>query len=401
VSGRITLAVALDGAGWHPYAWRDSRLRPAALFGADYWIEQVRLAERGLLDFVTIEDSLALQNGRGFERDDRSDHVTGRLDAVQLAARIAPETERIGIVAATDTMQTEPFHLATSLATLDHVSRGRAGWRLRAGGSREAENFGRREAHDLTLEWYRTAEGQAQIAAQFDEAADVVEVVRRLWDSWEDDAVVRDLPTGRFLDRERLHHVRFESGAFSIAGPSITPRPPQGQLLVTALGHATVPYRLAARGADVLYVTPASIDDAERIVREVRELEREEQRPLPPLRILADLVVVIDESTAEAEARLADWNRRDGAEYVSDALIVAASAGDLADRLESWRAAGIDGYRLRPASAHRDLPAIVGQLVPELQRRGVFRDRYESDTLRGHLGLERPANRYATSKGTA
>lgn len=401
MSGGIHLAVALDGAGWHPAAWKDAGVKPSVLFGADYWIDQVRLAERGLIDFVTIEDSLALQTAAGFARDDRADHVTGRLDAVELAARVAPETSRIGIVATTDTLQTEPFHLSTSLATLDYVSRGRAGWRLRAAGVGETENFGRREPFELTLERYQTPEVQAQIARQFDEAADVVEVVRRLWDSWDDDAIIRDLPTGRFLDRDRLHHVDFSSPAFSVAGPSITPRPPQGQVVVTALGHATVPYRLAARAADVLYVTPASLADAERIVREVRALETEVRRGLPPLRILADLVVLIDDTTAEAEARLTAWNDLDGGTYSSDALIVAASAARLADLLEDWRPAGIDGYRLRPASVHRDLPAIVEQLVPELQRRGVFRREYESDTLRGHLGLTRPANRYATSEVSA
>ncbi|WP_213813668.1 LLM class flavin-dependent oxidoreductase [Glaciihabitans sp. dw_435] len=397
MSEHLHLSVALDGAGWHPWAWKDARVRPAALFGADYWIEQVATAERGLLDFVTIEDSFALQTGAAFTHDDRTDHVTGRLDAVELAARIAPETTRIGLVPSTDTLQTEPFHLASALATVDFASRGRAGWRVRAGGARESENFGRRETFELTLDWYRTPEGQAQIARQFDEAVDVIEVVRRLWDSWDDDAVIRDVPTGRFFDRDRVHHVNFESSSFSIAGPSITPRPPQGQVVVTALGHATVPYRLAARGADVLFVTPTSTEDAARIVAEVRELEIEVGRTLPPLRIFADLVVLIDATSAAASTRLERWNELDGAAYVSDAFIVAASASELADLLEEWRDAGIEGYRLRPASAHLDLPAIADQLVPELQRRGIFRHEYEGDTLRGHLGLDRPANRYATA----
>jgi len=401
MSDRLHIAIALDGAGWHPAGWRDAGVKPAALFGADYWVEQARVAERGLVDFVTIEDSLALQTGSAFSRDDRTDHVTGRLDAVALAARIAPETSHIGIVATTDTLQTEPFHLATSLATLDYVSGGRAGWRLRAAGVGENANFGRRDPFELTLERYETPEVQAQIARQFDEAADVVEVVRRLWDSWQDDAIIRDQSTGRFLDRDRLHHVNFSSPAFSVAGPSITPRPPQGQVLVTALGHATVPYRLAARSADLLYVTPTSLADAERIVREVRALEAEVRRDLPPLRIFADLVVLIDDTTARAEARLAAWNDLDGGKYTSDALIVAASASQLADLLEDWRPAGIEGYRLRPASVHRDLPAITEQLVPELQRRGVFRHEYESDTLRGHLGIQRPVNRYVTTEVSA
>ena len=126
----LHLAVALDGAGWHPAAWRAADARPAELFTAGYWADLVAEAERGLIDFVTIEDSLGLQSDDPFVSDDRTDRVRGRLDAVLIAARIAPRTRGIGFVPTATVTQTEPFHVSKSIATLDYVSTGRAGVRV-------------------------------------------------------------------------------------------------------------------------------------------------------------------------------------------------------------------------------------------------------------------------------
>ncbi|MFD0889842.1 LLM class flavin-dependent oxidoreductase, partial [Streptosporangium algeriense] len=130
----LHLAVALDGAGWHPAAWRDPAASPKELFTAAYWAGLVAEAERGLLDFVTIEDTLALQTTRLDGPDGRTDQVRGRFDAVLLASRIAPLSRYIGLVPTVTTTHTEPFHVAGALATLDHVSGGRAGWRVQLSG---------------------------------------------------------------------------------------------------------------------------------------------------------------------------------------------------------------------------------------------------------------------------
>ena len=151
-TSELHLAVALDGAGWHPAAWRAPDARPGELFSAGYWADLAREAEAGALDFLTIEDSLGLQTaGRFVSPDDRTDQVRGRLDAVLTAARIAPHTTRIGLVPTAVTTHTEPFHLSTSIATLDYVSEGRAGWRPRVAASPdEARHFGRREFPPLS-----------------------------------------------------------------------------------------------------------------------------------------------------------------------------------------------------------------------------------------------------------
>ncbi|BCB83816.1 LLM class flavin-dependent oxidoreductase [Phytohabitans suffuscus] len=379
----LHLAVALDGAGWHPAAWREPDARPAELFTAGYWVDLVREAEAGTLDFVTIEDALGVQSSRSDGPDDRVDQVRGRLDAVLVAARVAPLTRHIGLVPTATVTHTEPFHVAKAIATLDYASNGRAGWRVQVSArGHEATHFGRREIPDQL--------GPDLVADLFDEATDYVEVVRRLWDSWEDDAEIRDQATGRFVDRNKLHYIDFEGRWFRVRGPSIVPRPPQGQPPVTALAHAEVPYRFAESSADLVYVTPSDVDDAAAIAR----------RFAPPSLVFADLVVFLDRTAAQASARKQWLDAWDGATYTSDAAIFTGTPAQLADLMLRWRAAGLDGFRLRPGAIPHDLTAITRGLVPELRSRGAFRHAYEADTLRGLLGLHRPANRYATVEGT-
>jgi alkanesulfonate monooxygenase SsuD/methylene tetrahydromethanopterin reductase-like flavin-dependent oxidoreductase (luciferase family) len=392
----LHLAVALDGTGWHPASWREPVARPRGLFTAGYWADLVAEAERGLLDFVTVEDGLGPQSSHFLDPDERTDQVRGRLDAVLIASRVAPLTRHIGLVPTVVSTHTEPFHISKAIATLDYVSTGRAGLRVQVSGRpNEAAHFGRRTIG--RIEAYDSPDAQDVLTDLFDEAADHIEVVRRLWDSWEDDAEIRDAATGRFIDRDKLHYIDFEGRYFSVKGPSITPRPPQGQPLVTALAHQTVPYRLVARQADIGYVTPHDVAQARAIVAEIRAEQQAAGRAAEPLHIFGDLVVFLDDSRAEAGARRERLDALAGEPYSSDARIFAGTAGELADLLEELAAGGLTGFRLRPAVAGHDLPRISRDLVPELQRRGRFRDAYEASTLRGLLGLARPANRYAAA----
>ncbi|MET7981960.1 LLM class flavin-dependent oxidoreductase [Streptomyces sp. NPDC005281] len=394
----LHLAVALDGAGWHPAAWREPVARPRDLLTAAYWTGLVTEAERGLLDFVTIEDGLGLQSSSPTGPDERTDQVRGRLDAVLIASRIAPLTRHIGVVPTVVATHTEPFHISKAIATLDYVSSGRAGLRVQISARQnEAAHFGRRTFPPFRFEDYETPAVQKLVTDVFDEAADYVEVVRRLWDSWEDDAEIRDVTTGRFIDRDKLHYIDFEGRDFRVKGPSITPRPPQGQPIVSALAHATVPYRLVARAADVGYVTPHDAGQARAIVREIRAEQTAAGRAGETVHVFGDLVVFLDDDAGAAEARRERLDALAGRPYSSDARIFAGTPAQLADLLQELSEAGLSGFRLRPAVVGHDLPAITRALVPELQRRDVFRRAYEADTLRGLLGLSRPANRYATT----
>jgi alkanesulfonate monooxygenase SsuD/methylene tetrahydromethanopterin reductase-like flavin-dependent oxidoreductase (luciferase family) len=357
------LAVALEDAGWHPAAWREPDARPDALFTAGYWVEEVREAARGLLDFVTFADTVTLQPAGPGGR------VRGRMDAALLAARVAPTTAGIGIVPAVDTALTEPFLVSTQIATLDFVSRGRAGWEADVSVGREADAYvGPRPV--------------SSPSQRYDEARDHVEVVRRLWDSWEDGAEIRDAANHRFLDVTKVHRIDFESPHFAVVGPSITPRSPQAQPLVATRADDEAAASFARHAADVAFVA----------ARDERELATHRAR-LGGTLLLADLVVFLDEDEGtahERRARLDGIDRRD-----SDTLVFAGTPGQLATHLSAWRDAGADGFRLHPATRPHDLRAITRRLVPELQARGAFRRAYEADTLRGLLGLARPANRYA------
>jgi alkanesulfonate monooxygenase SsuD/methylene tetrahydromethanopterin reductase-like flavin-dependent oxidoreductase (luciferase family) len=402
----LHLAVALDGAGWHPAAWREPGAQPDRLFTAAYWVDLARQAEHGLLDFVTIEDGLDLQSDDHFRRDERTDRVRGRLDAVLIAARTAPATRHIGFIPTAITAHTEPFHLSKAIATLDYVSRGRAGVRVQVGARADtAAHFGRRQIRPIDRSRLNDPDVLQQVAEHFDEAADYVEVLRRLWDSWEDDAEIRDVATGRFIDRDKLHYIDFEGRWFSVKGPSITPRPPQGQPVVAALGHNSVPYRLIGRSADIGFITPADRQNAAEILGELRRFQAEAGRGGEPLHVFGDLVVFLDDSAGAAVARRERLDAAAGTPYASDARIFAGTAGGLADLLLDWREAGLTGFRLRPAVLPHDLNQIASALVPELQRRGAFRTAYPEGgwaaTLRGLLGLQRPANRYPASRAEA
>ncbi|MFE1952654.1 LLM class flavin-dependent oxidoreductase [Streptomyces sp. NPDC059524] len=395
-SAPLHLAVALDGTGWHPASWREPAARPRELFTARYWAGLVTEAERGLLDLVTIEDGLGLQSSHFLEPDDRTDQVRGRLDAVLTAARVAPLTRHIGLVPTAVVTHTEPFHLSKAIATLDHVSSGRAGVRVQiTARPHEAAHFGRRTIEPIDA--YDSPAAQDLVTDLFDEAADYTEVLRRLWDSWEDGAEIRDAATGRFIDRDRLHPIDFEGRRFSVRGPSITPRPPQGQPVVTALGHQTVPYRLIARQADIGYVTAHDPGQARAIVAEIRAEQEAAGRAGEPLHVFGDVVVFLDETERAARDRLSRLDTAAGSPYESDAPVFTGTPAQLADLLQELQAAGLSGFRLRPAVLGHDLPALTRGLVPELQHRGAFRRAYEADTLRGLLGLARPANRYATT----
>lgn len=209
----LHLGVTLGGLGSHPRAWRLSPDSARSWFRADYHLRLARAAEEAALDLIYLEDAYALQSD-----DDRD--LRGRLDAALLASRLAPATSGIGLVPEFTVTHAEPFHISKSVATLDHASLGRAGWAITTAGAgdrladQQNDHFGRRPV--------------LSEQAAYAEAADVAEVVGRLFDSWEDEAEIRDLSTGRFVDRDKLHYVDFEGSAFSVKGPSIVPRPPQG-----------------------------------------------------------------------------------------------------------------------------------------------------------------------------
>lgn len=324
----LHLAVALDGAGWHPAARHDPDAHRADPSTAGHWTGLAAVAERGLLDLVTLEDA-----------------PESRSHALRVAALVARSTGRIGLVPTTAATDPAPSPLAAAIAALDHDSLGRAGWRPRTG------------ADDVRLPGavrrFGTPEARARHAARLDDAADSVATVRRLW------------------------------SASDGGGP--VDRPPQGQPPVLVAGHGWETFRLAARAADVVLTTPVDAFGAAAVVEQVRDAERDVGRTGRPLRVLADVVVLLEDTESAARERL---DRLDAHEVLySDAAVVATTPSALADMLLAWQPSGLDGYRLRPARLPSDLDRIVDGVVPALQRRGGFRTAYDGSTLRDHLGL--------------
>jgi len=255
-----------------------------------------------------------------------------RVDAPTLAAFAAPTVPGIGLAATIATTHTEPFHLAKVVQTLDHASLGRAAWQVAISTSaEEAAQFGRKPAVDDAEAWA--------------EAEEAIEVAERLWDSWEDDAEIRDRSTGRFIDRERVHHIDFEGRFFSVKGPSIVPRSPQGRPPIVVSVSSAASLDVAARRADIVRVAPSSV--------------------------------------AEARAAIDDAGRTGAVTVLVD--VPASSA--ISDTLATLRRdTGADGAVL-VFDEIPDATAFVTALAP-------FVRRDSPTTLRDRLGLERPASRY-------
>ncbi|MFD9910417.1 LLM class flavin-dependent oxidoreductase [Streptomyces sp. NPDC059063] len=345
--GTLHLAAAIDKPGAHDAA----PYRELAL-----------LAERGALDFVTLGDSFARHG----------------LDALAVLSRIAPATGRIGLVPTVTTTHTEPFHVQAAVATLDWVSHGRAGWTVDVSTTAaEAKLFGRRRAASRDALWR--------------EAGEVTDVARRLWDSWEDDAEIRDVPTGRFIDRDKLHYVDFQGTDFSVRGPSIVPRPPQGHPVVVVDATAEHSRDTAVRHADVALVRAASPAQAGAARAELHRRAAGAGRDPGELRVLAALVVDLGGGECAAQP-----GHGGGPLPTADGPLYRGGPVDLAELIAAWHASGaVDGFHLTPVEPRRDLERLVNGTVSLLQHRGLFRTFYPGTTLREHLGLARPANRYA------
>ena len=358
----LHLALEIDGAGSHPGAALATSIPTDRLLSADHLRRTVAAAENAGVTLVTLDDSLV---------------GPARIDAVTRAAFVAPLTSRIGLVPLAHPAVTEPFHLASQVAALDHAATGRSGWLVGSG-----PVTGARAALDRPV-----AEGQDLL----DETRDVVRVVRDLWDSWEDDAVIRDTATGRYIDRDRLHHVDFTSGGtgpfagpglrdapdggrapFTVKGPLIVPRGPQGQPVVVARA-GTVPVDLV----DIVLVHSPETSGA-------------------PLTFL-DLHVTLDTDRATAVDRLAAL---DDLVPSTDVLRWTGSPDGLVELLLSLRGA-VDGVRLLPTLLEEDLPQIVRWVLPALRVARATPTPRPGATLRETLGLPRPTNRHATLQETS
>jgi alkanesulfonate monooxygenase SsuD/methylene tetrahydromethanopterin reductase-like flavin-dependent oxidoreductase (luciferase family) len=365
----LILSAAIFGGGYYP-STRQS-------FGLEHYRHVVQTAESGLLDFVFLHDE------RGFSET----NPAARVDALSVLSRLAPETKHVGLVVSVPTTHSEPFNVSRELATLDFVSGGRAGWNATTIPSQtEAQNFGRKQP---------LAEGERREVAE-----EFVEVSRKLWDSWEDDAVITDFERGFYLDPEKLHHVNHVGRHFKIRGPQLTYRPPQGQVVVVQVEQDDKGVPLSPEVADVLVLRDVSLEVSK---KRYQQFHNEAQTLGRELRVLQTVLPVLADTKAEAE-QLAreleknEWENTAPAQTQAQTKVnrFVGTPSQVADTLEHWFKEGAaDGFHFLPSVLPEGLETITRGLVPELQQRGLFRSSYTTKTLREHLRLSRPLSRYA------
>lgn len=384
------LAVELEGAGRHPAAWRLPDADAAGLLTAAHWVRLVRSVERAGATFVVLADSVAPPDGV-------PGTVQARLDATGLAALLGPLTRRVGLVPVVPVSYAEPFHVNKAIATLDHVSDGRAGWQVdvaapvgTGGGDVQAAQFHGRSARSAVAQW--------------DEAADVVEVVSRLWDSWEDDAIILDAATDRYVDRTRIHGADFTGATFSVAGASITPRSPQGRPLVVVRGDVPEALSLAAARADVIRVAARDVAAATVLVERVRAAVAAAGRDARAVHVLLDVEFLLAVDDAAAGRRLAELDTLAGRPWSARGLAVVAGVPRAADALADLvDLTGADGLVLAPLAQVGDVALLTEQLAPLLRARGRLAAQPTDGadtprTLRDAFGLARPTSRYAAAR---
>jgi FMN-dependent oxidoreductase (nitrilotriacetate monooxygenase family) len=422
----------------HTAAWRYPGAYPDANFNLQHQIQFIQTLERGKFDMFFMADHLAVMN-MPMDALKRSATVTS-FDPLTLLPALAMVTSHIGLVATASTTYNEPYHIARKFATLDHISHGRAGWNVVTGTNpREALNFSLTEhmAHD----------------ARYDRAREFYDVVTGLWDSWADDAFIRDVDSGLYFDPDKLHTLNHKGHFFSVRGPLNIGRPIQGWPVIVQAGQSEAGRQLAAETAEVVFSGLNRLDAAQQYYADVKSRMARIGRDQSQLKVLPGAFVVVGDSVNAAKgkkrqldslvylesglANLAgqlgcdisklDLDKplpddlpptngsqtarqklealsRDGmtvrelAQYVGGAfgtLEMIGTPQTIADQMEEWfLGKGCDGFNILFPYVPEGLDDFVDKVIPELQRRGLFRREYEGKTLRENLGLHRPKNRF-------
>ncbi|MBJ6360704.1 LLM class flavin-dependent oxidoreductase [Paenibacillus sp. GCM10012307] len=441
-SRKLRLGTVIHGVGGGTAQWRHPQALSDASVNIDFYKEQARKAEEGKLDFLFIADGLYIN-------EKSIPHFLNRFEPITILSALGSVTSHLGLVGTVSTSYSEPFTIARQFASLDQISRGRAGWNVVTSpleGS--ALNYGK------TVEQHPTHEERYRIAEEF------IQVAKGLWDSWEDDAFVRDKEKGVFFEPAKLHTLNHTGTYFSVKGPLNVARSKQGHPVVFQAGSSENGKDLAGKSADAVYTAPETLDDAQNFYRDVKQRAVANGRAPEEVLIFPGITVIVGETEEDAEriynevAALVSidsaldylgrfFEHHDFSQYPLDEpfpdlgelgqnsfqsttnLIkrtaqeenltlrqvalrsvtprspFIGSAEKVADLIQEWFAGeGADGFVIRPG-APGALHQFVDLVVPLLQSRGLFRTEYEHDTLRGNLGLPVPVNRYSLeSSGT-
>ncbi|MGE5148052.1 MAG: LLM class flavin-dependent oxidoreductase [Candidatus Eiseniibacteriota bacterium] len=441
--GRMHLAAYYNPTGHHVASWRHPRAQADAHINIKHYVEIARTAERAKFDLLFLADGSATREA-AMEALSRSVQFIAHFEPLTLLSALAMVTERIGLVATASTSYVQPYHIARNFASLDWLSGGRAGWNIvTSNQDAEARNFNLAAAYPH--------------ADRYARAHEVVEVVLGLWDSWDDDAFVRDKEQGLFFVPERMHKLNHKGQRYSVAGPLNAPRPVQGYPVLVQAGASDDGKDLAARYAECIFSPHVTLDAAKAYYDDVKGRMAKYGRNPDHVKILPGLSAIVRPTEAEATADFdylqslihpivareilstmlgsVDLSPYDMDGPLPDQLplrdstsrghfesilamakrekltirqlgmrvagargknVIKGSPAQVADYMEEWfEARACDGFTVMPPYIPGALDDFCQMVIPELQKRGRFWTEYEGHTLREHLGLPRPESRYA------
>ena len=429
----------IQSRGHHEAAWRHPNSSPLPLTDIRYTVELAQKAEAGQFDSIFLADVLGLWN-------DVESTPFNWLEPITSLAAVAMATQRIGLIATCSTTYTEPYNLARQFASLDHISRGRAGWNIVTTWSPQAgANFGHI--------------GQVGHADRYERAEEFMTVVKGLWDSWADDAVLDDRANGRYADRNRVRTIDHKGPHYPVLGPLNMPRSPQGRPVFVQAGSSDTGKKFAARHAEAVFTAHLEKTMAQAFYADLKALVAAEGRDPRHVVILPGINPVIGSTEREAERYAAeldalsdpevgrhrlsqrfgghdfshlaldeplsvedfpDPSKNEASRSRMEAVValvkkerptlrqllaklagarghftVAGPPEKIADIMQDWfETQAADGFNLMPPVLPHQLDLFIAEVVPLLRKRGLFREAYEGETLRSHFGLSRPDVRF-------
>ena len=432
---QLHLNLFIQSRGHHEASWRHPTASPMALTDIQYFQDLARRAEAGLFDSIFLADTLALM-------DTVAHAASTWLEPITVLGALAVSTSRIGLIATASTTYTEPFNLARQFGSLDHMSNGRAGWNIVTSWlAAAARNYG--------------GNGQVSHADRYARGEEYVQVVKGLWDSWADDAVLDDRVNGEYANPQRIKPINHQGQHYTVAGPLNMPRGPQGRPVFVQAGSSETGRRFAARHAEAVFTAQMEKSTAQAFYADLKALVVAEGRAADQALILPGLSPVIAGTEVEAQRLMRELNDLTDPEvgrkrlsgrfgghdfshlpldkplspedfpdpgtveaarsrtevivglvrrekytlrqllaYLAGARGHYATAGtpeQIADLIEDWFNDGAaDGFNFMPPILPTMLEVFIAEVIPLLQRRGLFRTAYEGTTLRSHFGLERP-----------
>jgi FMN-dependent oxidoreductase (nitrilotriacetate monooxygenase family) len=434
---KLHLNAFIMGVGHHEAAWRHPRTDAANVTDIKHYQRIAQAAERGRLDSVFLADGVALW---GNVRH----NALNTLEPLTLLSALAAVTEHVGLIATVSTTYNEPFHVARKFASLDHISGGRAGWNIVTSASEaEAYNFGiTRPDH----------------ADRYARADEFLQVVEKLWDSWQDDAILRDAQSGEYSDTTKVHQIDHDGEHFKVRGPLNISRPPQGRPLLVQAGSSETGKEFAARWAEAVFTAQQTLAEGKAFYSDLKSRLAKYGRREDELLVLPGISPFIGSTEAEAKRLEAEFqeliNPVYGVAQLSNLLghditpydldgplpdlpggteggksrfdlvtdlarrdkltirqligklaggrghrVIAGTPEQVADQIQEWFENGAaDGFNVMPPYYPGGLDDFVDHVVPILQARGLFRTEYEGGTLRENYGLARPDSRYAVSE---